>query len=85
MMRGSYMQITKATEIKNQVMLRPIMVEKYYGITAASIYRWQKEEEAGGDKAPIKISRPKNSTMTFVEHDSIIDYFNNGFYENSTL
>lgn len=79
------MEITKAKEIEDQVMLRPVIVQKYYGITAASIYRWQKEEEVGGDKAPIKISRPKNSTMTFVEHDSIIDYFNNGFSENSTL
>ena len=66
-MRGSYMQITKAKEIEDQVMLRPAVVQKYYNITA------------------IKISRPKNSTMTFVEHDSIIDYFNHGFHENSTL
>tara|TARA_R110000787_G_scaffold73158_2_gene162946 strand:+ start:176 stop:415 length:240 start_codon:yes stop_codon:yes gene_type:complete len=79
------MQITKAKEIEDQVMLRPAVVQKYYNITASSIYRWQKEEEAGGDKAPIKISRPKNSKMTFVEHDSIIDYFNHGFHENSTL
>ena len=84
-MRGSYMKITKAKEIEDQVMLRPVVVEKYYGIRAASIYRWEKEEATGGDKAPIKISRPKNSTMTFVEHDSIIEYFNAGFHENSTL
>ena len=78
-MRGSYMKITKAKEIEDQVMLRPVVVEKYYGIRAASIYRWEKEEATGGDKAPI------NSSMTFVEHDSIIEYFNAGFHENSTL
>ena len=53
------MKITKAKEIEDQVMLRPVVVEKYYGIRAASIYRWEKEEATGGDKAPIKISRPK--------------------------
>ena len=43
------MKITKAKEIEDQVMLRPIIVQKYYGITASSIYRWEKEEAAGGD------------------------------------
>ena len=74
------MRIQRALEIKHKHMLRPKTVEVYYGIRAASIYRWKKEEELTGKKAPLNISKPKNSTMFFVEHQSVIEYFNKGLH-----
>ena len=44
------MKIQRALEIKHKHMLRPKTVEVYYGIRAASIYRWKKEEELTGKK-----------------------------------
>jgi|TARA_R110000765_G_scaffold112531_2_gene204748 hypothetical protein len=69
-------------DLQNKILLRPKEVEKYYGIKSNTIYNWFKLEQTTGEKAPVKISNPGSRTdkrgQVFVNHQSIIDYFNSG-------
>jgi|TARA_R110000824_G_C14952178_1_gene651048 hypothetical protein len=74
--------ITRAKEIAHQQTLRPRQVQDYYGIKTSTIYQWYKKSVLEQKPAPILISNPgKTAGQVFIDHQSIIDYFNSGLWK----